>query len=334
MVEAKYLVSICIPTYNRAVYLKKCLDSLVCQSEFKRGLVEIVISDNASSDQTEELGRAYQLKYSNIKYHRNRENVLDQNFVLALSRGTGLLRKLSNDSSVFLNDSLKILCTAAERYKNEKPILFWGNGNLKMQRQSVLVAKNLDDFAMRASYVCTWIGALSLWDTDCQDIKSTISFCDTHLWQVWELAHLQENQRDSILLNMLILEVQPVKKKDLSYGLFQVFYINYLEIWETVFQAGKISESTMSFLKKDLLYGFFLFWICRWELQRNEMQYSKSENLKEMVFCQYKQEPYYDHFMRIYQKELRVQKIKYTVKSIPLLGKILIRLKRILRRIY
>ena len=63
MEKEQYLVSICIPTYNRAPYLKKCLDSLVCQPEFQQGLVEIVVSDNASTDDTEKVAEAYSTAY-------------------------------------------------------------------------------------------------------------------------------------------------------------------------------------------------------------------------------------------------------------------------------
>lgn len=44
------LLSICIPTYNREAYLRECLASL--QLDGVRDRVEVVVSDNASTDQT------------------------------------------------------------------------------------------------------------------------------------------------------------------------------------------------------------------------------------------------------------------------------------------
>ena len=50
------LLSVCIPTYNRKAYLSQALDALSSHlSATMRELVEIVISDNASSDGTEDL---------------------------------------------------------------------------------------------------------------------------------------------------------------------------------------------------------------------------------------------------------------------------------------
>jgi len=49
MDKYKSLVSICIPTYNSERYLRQCLDSIASQS-YKD--VEVIISDNASTDDT------------------------------------------------------------------------------------------------------------------------------------------------------------------------------------------------------------------------------------------------------------------------------------------
>lgn len=71
------LLSICIPTYNRAKLLKQCLDSIVCQFiDYEiYHQVEIVISDNNSQDNTTEVVKGYQKKYANIRYFKNKENV-------------------------------------------------------------------------------------------------------------------------------------------------------------------------------------------------------------------------------------------------------------------
>lgn len=69
------LLSICIPTYNRKKYLQECLDSIVNQDWFNEKEIEIVISDNASQDNTTEVIKEYQSKYKNIKYFRNNENI-------------------------------------------------------------------------------------------------------------------------------------------------------------------------------------------------------------------------------------------------------------------
>lgn len=70
----KPLLSICIPTYNRSTYLRWLLESIVSQKGFTEE-VEIIIYDDPSSDNTQEMVSEYIKKYTNIIYHRNIERV-------------------------------------------------------------------------------------------------------------------------------------------------------------------------------------------------------------------------------------------------------------------
>ena len=78
-------LSICIPTYNRKVYLKQCIESIVNQKWFNKEDVEIVISDNASNDNTTDLIREYQNKYQNIRYFRNKKNIWGMKNILNIT---------------------------------------------------------------------------------------------------------------------------------------------------------------------------------------------------------------------------------------------------------
>ena len=80
-------VSLGIPVYNGEKYLALALDSLV-QQDYKD--FEIIISDNASTDGTSEIYRAYAARDSRVSYYRNEENVGSaRNYerVFELSRG-------------------------------------------------------------------------------------------------------------------------------------------------------------------------------------------------------------------------------------------------------
>ena len=50
------LVSVCIGTFNRARYLRECLDSVFAQTYRN---FEVVVADNASPDETAEIVRGY-----------------------------------------------------------------------------------------------------------------------------------------------------------------------------------------------------------------------------------------------------------------------------------
>lgn len=72
----KILLSICIPTYNREAYLVEAIESIVLQiDEGLRERVEIVISDNFSNDETQNVVKGYAKKNKSIKYFRNERNI-------------------------------------------------------------------------------------------------------------------------------------------------------------------------------------------------------------------------------------------------------------------
>jgi len=80
-------LSIAIPTYNGAQTIRETLDSIVSQLEDG---VEIVVSDNASTDGTADIIREYQAMYPLIRYFCNDENLgVDRNFDLAVQRAAG-----------------------------------------------------------------------------------------------------------------------------------------------------------------------------------------------------------------------------------------------------
>jgi abequosyltransferase len=71
-------LSICIGTHNRAKFIGETLDSILAQQEPN---VEIVIMDNASSDDTPELIAQYLLYHPEIRYFRKHENTgFDRNY--------------------------------------------------------------------------------------------------------------------------------------------------------------------------------------------------------------------------------------------------------------
>lgn len=81
------LVSICIPTYNRADKLERAVRS--AQNSTHEN-IEIIISDNASSDHTEAACKRLARTDSRILYFRNESNIgAAKNFEYARSRANG-----------------------------------------------------------------------------------------------------------------------------------------------------------------------------------------------------------------------------------------------------
>ena len=87
MVNDKPRVSIGLPVYNGEKYLEKALDSILSQTYTD---FELIISDNASVDRTQEICLKYTNKDQRISYFRNEKNLgaaWNFNRVFALSAG-------------------------------------------------------------------------------------------------------------------------------------------------------------------------------------------------------------------------------------------------------
>lgn len=80
-------VSIGVPVYNGADYLREALDSILSQTFDD---LEVIISDNASEDDTQLISEEYAAKDPRVRYERNETNrgaAWNYNHVVVLARG-------------------------------------------------------------------------------------------------------------------------------------------------------------------------------------------------------------------------------------------------------
>lgn len=142
-------VSIGIPVYNSQAYLAEALDSLLGQTfeDF-----EIIICDNASSDDTEEICRRYAATDSRIRYFRNPTNIGGiKNHNLCFKQASGAYFKWngSDDNclptylekcvAVLDNDPSIVLCQAATRRIDAEgaDLIFDPQSNMFTDRQGL-----------------------------------------------------------------------------------------------------------------------------------------------------------------------------------------------------
>jgi len=109
--QKQKLLSISIPTYNRAGYLDLCLSQICKQLHGNESDVELLVSNNNSTDDTESIVQKYILQGFAINYVKNDENIgSEKNVVQCYKRATGKYVLIFCDDDVFLDDSImKIL---------------------------------------------------------------------------------------------------------------------------------------------------------------------------------------------------------------------------------
>lgn len=98
-------VSICLTTYNRGSVLPTSIDTLLAQSF---GDFELIINDDCSTDDTEEICRAYEARDRRVKYGRNAANLkMPGNLNAAIARATGRYVANVHDGDVFRPDLIE-----------------------------------------------------------------------------------------------------------------------------------------------------------------------------------------------------------------------------------
>lgn len=294
---SKPLLSICIPTYNRCDYLVKSIESIIKQPEFKEKQVEIVISDNASTDNTKQICERYADKYDNILYFRNTVNINNENFPLALSRGNGILRRLCNDTLCFRNGSLKRICEIIKIYETERPFICWLGVKEKPSTEKV----NFEEGIKRGSYWITSISCFSVWDNECDGIEMDTYGAELLLWQVRKTLDLACEKDSMILVNEILTTTQSVENKNVNYGLYHVFYENYFTLLSPFIENKKLTVEDKEFIEKDILLNFFSNWCAKWKVQNTTLQYSKTEDLCECIYQKFHNKSYWSEYMKRYR---------------------------------
>lgn len=295
------LVSICIPTFNRCEYLRNSLNSLVNQKEFLEKKVEIVISDNASTDDTQNMMLFYLNKYDNIRYHRNDINIgggANCKFSMVLGKGT--LLKLFSDDFIYVANSLDFFCNYAEKYKNEKPQLFFSNGTYPAIFDG-FKETNFEYYIYTASYLITWIGSYAIWRTDLDKYYDDNVGIEKECWQVQPTLDVLNEKDKGVIVGNHFGGRPFIKNKNINYDVFKVFYTNFLDMLRPFNASGKLSDSCMDWVERDILLNFMPEWVVRQELNVSGWSYY-DKSLKAAVENKCRQKPYYDIYLEKYRE--------------------------------
>jgi abequosyltransferase len=105
-----YLLTIAIPTYNRSKYLDCCLKHIHKQWLHYKELVEIIVSNNNSEDDTDAIVANYQQQGLDIVYEKNNENIgADGNFAKCFSLASGKYVLIFGDDDILLDGALDFI---------------------------------------------------------------------------------------------------------------------------------------------------------------------------------------------------------------------------------
>jgi glycosyltransferase involved in cell wall biosynthesis len=238
------LLSLCIPTYNRANELRQTLAHLVSLKAFSEGdEIEAVISDNASTDYTREVALSFVEKHPHkIRYHRNERNVEDKNFGIVLSKGRGVFLKLSNDTLLHTENGLRRTLDVIRRNQEKKPVLCF---RCESKGKADSHFTDLDSFWHARSYFSTWIAEFGTWRSDFTSAEDFNRAAETHLTQVDFLLRLMSAKHDAVIVEDIFFKLVPRKRIGIgSVNAARVFGRDYLDLLMPYLGPDGISKTT------------------------------------------------------------------------------------------
>jgi abequosyltransferase len=270
MLNSSPILSICIPTYNRFEYLQETLKSIISQEEFQNSNdVEIVISDNSSTDNTQELCIRLVSEYPNkIVYNRNNVNIQDNNFEKVLSLATGQYLKLNNDTFLHKEGSLKMMLNFILSADLTNTLLIFNFGN----RGENKIFETVDEFIGFMDYYVTWIAIFGLSKKQFKSINEKFE-TKSRLGQVSVLLELASlNKIQIISMNKYHEVLDPLNKG--GYDVIEVFLDNYFKIIKKYVNSRFISERTYKCLKESVIFNYVLPNLIAQQKKKNDFYFS------------------------------------------------------------
>ena len=161
------LLTIAIPTFNRAQHLATFLSSLVPQLLGERR-VELLISDNASPDDTGEVVCGYSNRGISIRYIRSESNLgADRNILQCYEQAAGKYVWICGDDDVIepfglakvlsyldSEEDYDIVCLRARGFSGEY------KSRLPPKKQEVLICGSAEDLACQVHVFFTFISGI------------------------------------------------------------------------------------------------------------------------------------------------------------------------------
>lgn len=288
------LLSICIPTYNRSKYLEEALRNITSDPDFD-SRVEIIISDNASTDHTQMVSEKYANQFNNIFYYRNDENIRDRNFYLALSRAHGKYVRLFNDTLRLKYGSLKTMLSIIEQSSDGSFLFFYQNiPFLKGNTSKNIIG--IHQFTQKTSYYMTWIANFGSWKNMLNLIEEPEKYSQLQLMQVdWSLQLVSKSQSGVVVYSDFFDSVVPEKKG--GYNIFKVFVNNYFFIICSYLNSGVRGKLTFELEKYRMLKYFILPWYNTFFYRGGSDFTFDIKDADRIIFEAYKYSFYYYLFM-------------------------------------
>lgn len=248
------LLSICIPTYNRAKALDGNLEVLNKQISGKSLSLELMVSDNCSTDETSTVVNKYIEEGMPINYIRNNVNLgMDGNFAQCYRKATGKYVLVLGDDDYLIDGML-------EKLLNYLKSGDFGLIHLKTNSEAKSLDEQFTDSTLFLQNISYWITFITSNVVNSKYIKGydfEKNF-GTYLTIVPLYLNAAIEHKNNLLINERVFLDGIDSKTNGGYNFFEVFIVNYLTIWKDFQKRNKIPLSLYNYIKRDILKNFLI----------------------------------------------------------------------------
>lgn len=280
------LLSICIPTFNRAAYLDICLQSIFSQIG-NNELIEVVVSDNASTDATPEVISKYMALYSNMRAVRNDTNIGgDPNIYYVTTLGRGKYVKMQGDDDYFVAGTIMPLLHLLHSHP-ECGVFHISliNGN-----RPPSLGFSMSNFLAATALYAAFISSIVLRREDLEKIENPTLFMSSKFNQLYlQYSILKINPYFCIMYHSMFSYGGAYNVK---YNFAEVFFNGYPSILGHFLDDGLTSEE-IAREKRQTLYHYTIPWF------RNNKSTVTVDEFEEVYKKYYQDEPYYEEALAI-----------------------------------
>jgi glycosyltransferase involved in cell wall biosynthesis len=231
------LLTIAVPTFNRANCLDLCLSQITSQLHECEAEVDLIISDNCSTDATQEIVSKYLSKYPDIKYIRNSENIgVDRNIIQCFKEADSKYVLVFGDDDVFHDHALSYILDIirCEEFGSVFLSVTAFSGEFKKEyhispaNKGFVVYNNNQEYIYRVCIDSTFISSNIINKSLLPKNINIESYCGTNLAQLaWTLPAYIHNQKH-VYIERPIIAVKTFNSGGFKF--FDVFVTNLITI--------------------------------------------------------------------------------------------------------
>lgn len=278
------LISICIPTFNRAIQLEKCLNSIYSQIG-NDSLFEVFVSNNNSSDNSHDVINKYLNLYDNLTYNKNEINIGgDNNIALTIEKSKGKYILIHGDDDYFKENTIYPLMDVINK-NSESSLLFI---NVLSNKNDVVLYNGINEFLQATSIAASFISSIIIKREAFNKIEEPFKYVDTCFNQIYLQYSIILNNPTFTLINRSIFNYEGTNPSGYNFG--KVFIKSYLDILN-YFIAYGLNEEIISRDKLQILQTTLMPWYKR--IIDNKIDIDM-ENFEGYFTEYYKDEPYFE----------------------------------------